>query len=187
MKLVELAGLAVEESSGAPMLILQEREAPHRLLPIFLGGPEALSIASSVSDEPPARPLTHDLMATLIETLDAKVDAAEVTELRDGAFMARLTVRGADGEHQLDSRPSDAIALAVRVGAPLLVSEAVLDEAGSLPDELFTGPDIDQPALATPMLDEETINETLDDFRTFLDDVDPNDFGLGPPEDPSDQ
>ncbi|MCP5026963.1 MAG: bifunctional nuclease family protein [Actinomycetia bacterium] len=171
MKRVELAGIAVEATTGAPVVMLQELDAPHRLLPIFIGGPEALSIASTVNGEAPDRPLTHDLMVALLESLDAQVDAAEVTELRDGAFIAQLTVRGAEGEHHLDTRPSDAIALAVRCGAPLLVSEAVLDEAGTVPGEMFDPTGLDQPPL-----DEAVIDDVVDEFRSFLDDVDPAGF-----------
>ena len=160
MKRVEFAGVAIEAASGSPVAVLREHDAPHRLLPIFIGGPEAASIAVAVSGQASPRPLTHDLMATLLETLHARVELAEVTELRDGAFLARLTVVGEDGRYQLDTRPSDAIALAVRLDAPLLVSEAVLDEAGSLPP---------------PETDDE-IDEAVDEFRSFLDEVDPAAF-----------
>ena len=104
-------------------------------------------------------------MATLVESLDGHVDAAEVTELRDGSFLARLAVHGPAGDHYVDTRPSDAIALAMRVGAPLFVSESVLDEAGTLP-----APD-DEDALDT-----EAIDEAVEEFRSFLDDVDPSQF-----------
>ncbi len=164
MKQVDVAELAIEASTGAPLVVLREHDEPHRMLPIFIGGLEATAIALAVSGEDAPRPLTYDLMATLVRTLDGHVDAAEVTELRDGSFIARLAMHGPAGEQFVDTRPSDAIALALRLGAPLFVSEAVLDEAGTLPI-------VDENSI-----DEETIDETVEEFRSFLDEVDPSAF-----------
>jgi bifunctional DNase/RNase len=161
MKLVEIVGLHVEASSGAPLVLLREHDEPHRVLPIFVGGPEAASIALALSGEAAPRPLTHDVMAALMTSVDARVEAVEVTDLRDGAFLAELAISGPTGGMRLDTRPSDAIALAVRLGAPLFVSDAVLDEAGTL---LVEAPD------------EETIEEEVTEFRKLLDDLDPGDI-----------
>jgi bifunctional DNase/RNase len=161
VKHVELAGLAVEETTGAPLLVLRERDAPHRLLPIFIGSAEAAAIAIAASGHAPPRPLTHDLMATLVRSLEGHIDAAEITGLSDGSYLASLAVSGPAGEQRLDTRPSDAIALALRMGAPLFASEAVLDEAGTLP---------------SVEVDEEAIDEAVEEFRSFLDDVDPSQF-----------
>jgi bifunctional DNase/RNase len=161
MREVELAALAVEASSGAPLVVLREQDEPHRLLTLFIGVPEAAAIAFGVSGETPPRPLTHDLTAALVESLGGHLDAVEVTELRDGSYVAALAVRGPAGEHRLDTRPSDGIALAVRLGAPMFVAEAVLDEAGTLPEA---------------EIDEDAIDAAVDEFRSFLDDVDPAEF-----------
>jgi bifunctional DNase/RNase len=132
VKLVDLVGLHIESTSGAPLVLLREHEAPFRVVPIFVGAPEAVAIAAGMNGEVPGRPMTHDVMAGLIETLDAHVVAVEVTGLRNGAFLAELAVDGPHGARRVDSRPSDAIALAVRTGAPLFVADAVLEAAGSL-------------------------------------------------------
>lgn len=161
VKLVDLVGLHIEATSGAPLVLLREHDAPHRVLPIFVGGPEAAAIATALSGQLPPRPLTHDVMAALVETLDGHIDAVEVTDLRDGAFLAELAVSGPDGGRRLDTRPSDGIALAVRLGTPLFVSEAVLDEAGTV---LAEAPD------------EEAIDQAVAEFRSFLDDLDASDF-----------
>lgn len=167
MRLVDVLGVHVEVTSGSLLVLLREHEVPHRVLPLLVGEPEAAAIALAMGDEAPPRPLTHDLLATLVQTLDAHVDHVEVTELRDGAFVAELAVSGPSGERRLDSRPSDAIALAMRVDAPLFVSEAVLDEAGTLlPAEDEAG-------------DEDEIDEEVDRFRAFLDQLDPEEFGDG--------
>lgn len=162
VKLVDLVGLHIEATSGAPLVLLREHDAPHRVLPIFVGGPEAAAIATALSGQVPPRPLTHDVMAALVETLDGHIEAVEVTDLRDGAFLAELAVSGPDGGRRLDTRPSDGIALAVRLGTPLFVSEAVLDEAGTV---LAEAPD------------EEAIDQTVAEFRSVLDDLDASDFG----------
>lgn len=162
MKLVEIAGIHIEATSGAPLVLLRERDAPHRVLPIFVGGPEAAAIAVALSGQSLSRPSTHDVMAALVESLDAEVERVEVTDFRDGAFLAELTVSGPSGGRRLDTRPSDAIALAVRLHAPLFVSDTVLDEAGTTLQE-------------AP--DEETIDDEVSQFRSFLDGVEPSAFG----------
>jgi hypothetical protein len=105
--------------------------------------------------------MTHDLMATLIEGFDGHLDAVEVTDLQDGSFLASLAISGPGGERRFDTRPSDGIALAVRLHAPLYVSEHVLAEAGSLP---------------TVELDEVAIDAEVDQFRSFLAELEPGDF-----------
>ena len=156
MRRVDLAVLAVEATSGAPVIVLREHDAPHRLLPIFVGQAEAAAIAVALSGQAPPRPLTHDVMAALVECLDGRLDAVELIEMREGTFVADLAIEGPTGAQRLDSRASDAIALAVRLGAPVYVSDAVLDEAGTLP----------APA----------IDEAVEEFRSFLDGIEPSQF-----------
>ena len=157
VKLVDLLGLHIEANSGAPLVLLREHDAPHRVLPIFVGGNEAAAIALALSGEVPSRPFTHDVMAALIESLDVHLDAVEVTDVRDGAFHAELAISGPAGGRRLDTRPSDGIALALRLGTPLFVDEAVLDEAGSV---------------MTEVIDEDEIDDAVAEFRAFLDDLD---------------
>lgn len=163
---VDLVGIQADPTAGAAVLVLREQQAPHRLLPIIVGGAEATSIAIAASGQQVGRPLTHDVMATLVDRFDAHVDAAEVTELRDGTFVATLALSGPMGEHRLDARPSDAIALAVRLDAPLLVSEQVLEAAGRLPVIEF---------------DDDEIDAEVDEFSEFLAELDPEDFLVGFP------
>jgi len=200
MKLVDLVGVHLEATSGAPLVILREHDEPHRMLPIFIGDNEAASIALALSGQVPPRPMTHDIMAALVESLDAHVDSVEVTELRDGAFIAELAVSGPSGDRRLDSRPSDAIALAVRVGAPLFVSEAVLDEAGAVLDEVLDDgtsggalsdidADVDEAVVVQaafdPEIDPEAIEEAVAEFRGLLRDADARDFADPGFDDPS--
>lgn len=164
VKLVDLVGLSLESDTGLPVIVLREREAPNRLLPIFIGGGEAVAIAVALGGVVPPRPLTHDLMADLVHALDAEVDRVEVTELRDGSFFAELAVNGPDGERRLDTRPSDAIALAVRLDVPVFVHESVLDEAGTVVSEDM-------------VLDDDAIDEEVSRFRSLLDELDSAPFG----------
>jgi uncharacterized protein len=173
MKQVDFAGLAIEATSGTPIVVLREQAEPHRILPIFIGGPEALAIAAAVNGEVPPRPLTHDLMAALVRGLDGHLDAVEVTELSHGSFLASLALHGPTGEQRIDTRPSDGIALAVRLGAPLFVSDEVLDEAGTLPADVLEQRGID--ATAEPV-DAAAIDSAVEEFRSFLEEIDPQQF-----------
>lgn len=181
MKHVDLVGLHLEASSGAPLVLLREEDEPHRMLPIFIGGPEAASIALALSGQEPPRPVTHDLFAALLETLDVTVDHVEVTEVRDGTFLAELAVRGPSGGRRLDSRPSDAIALAVRVHAPMYVSDEVLDEAGAIVSE------VSEEALEEEGPDDEVIDDEVARFRSFLEELEPGAFQAGEGDDDDDQ
>jgi len=176
---VDIVGLHVETTTGAPLVLLREHDLPHRVLPIFIGGSEAASIALALSGEKPQRPLAHDLMAAIVTSLDSHVDSVEVTAVVDGAFTAQLTLSGPSGGHRLDTRPSDAIALAIRLGTPLYVNEDVLAQAGSLIEDLVE----DTTDLVDNDTDDEAIERDIADFRLFLDGIDASDFDDEDPDD----
>jgi uncharacterized protein len=171
MRAVDLVGIQFDPAAGVSVLVLRERDDPNRLLPIVVAGADAASIAMAAQGVRPPRPMTHDLMASLIASLEGQLDGVEVTEVRDGAFVAELAVSGPTGHQRLDTRPSDAIALAIRLGAPLAVSEQVLDIAGAVPV-----PSLDP----DPALDPSQIENEVDTFRQFLAEVDPADFDAPP-------
>ncbi len=185
MRQVEITGIALEATTGAPLVVLQETDAPHRAVPIFIGGTEAASIGLALAGETPDHPLTHDVMADLVELLHARVDRVDVTEMRDGAFLAEMTVSGPGGHQRLDTRPSDAIALALRLDAPLYVSDDVLEAAGSM---FKVTSDDETPELLddTDLLDDEAIDAAVAAFRDELDVIDPASFDVDPLVDPSD-
>jgi len=127
---VDILGLSTSPSSGgAYALILKELNGPRRL-PIIIGAFEAQSIALEMEGIKPPRPLTHDLMKTIIDSMGAGLADVLISELRDGTFYARLSI----DSQEIDSRPSDAIALAVRYGVPIFVSDRVMDEAAFVPE-----------------------------------------------------
>jgi bifunctional DNase/RNase len=166
MSLVDILGIHLETATGTPVVLLREHDAPHRYLPIFVGPVEATAIALAVAGQEPPRPLTHDLMATLVTGLGGDLDAVEITAVHDGTFHARLDLHGPAGPQSIDTRPSDAIALALRLGTPVYVDDAVLDAAGTLLDDTQE----DEP------LSDDEIDEEVESFRVLLDLLDPTDF-----------
>ena len=131
---VDILGLSTSPSSGgAYALILKEINGDRRL-PIIIGAFEAQSIALEMEGIKPPRPLTHDLMKNIIDSFGVSVQDVFINELRDGTFYAKITIEGLSDNQEVDSRPSDAIALAVRFGVPIFVADTVLNEAGIVPE-----------------------------------------------------
>lgn len=132
---VDILGLSTSPSTaGAYALILKETNG-NRRLPIIIGAFEAQSIALELEGMKPPRPLTHDLMKNIIDTFAISLNEVYINELRDGTFYAKIIIEGLSDVQEIDSRPSDAIALAVRYGVPIYVDEEVLSEAGVTADE----------------------------------------------------
>jgi bifunctional DNase/RNase len=132
---VDIIGLSTSPSSGgAYALVLGEVEG-NRRLPIIIGAFEAQAIALELEKIQPPRPMTHDLLRDTFEELEVEVTEVVIDELREGTFFAKVRYRHNGDEHQLDSRPSDAVALAVRVDAPIYVAPMVLDEAGIVAED----------------------------------------------------
>jgi bifunctional DNase/RNase len=129
---VEVDRVALDPRSGSPVVVLEERHG-HRSLAIWIGFPEASSIASEMDHDHPPRPNTHDLAKRLIEGLHGSLSRVVVTELRDGTYFAVMVLDAPGGAFEVDARPSDAIALALRTGAPLFVREALFDAASNEP------------------------------------------------------
>lgn len=129
--LVDILGLSTNPASGgAYALILREIDG-NRRLPIIIGQAEAQSIALEMEGIKPPRPLTHDLMKNIIAALGSELNDVIIDDLRDGTFYAKLNLE----TQQVDSRPSDAIALAVRYGVQIYVASSVMDEAAFVPEE----------------------------------------------------
>lgn len=162
---MELVGVRVEMPSSSPIALLREMGGSGRVLPIFIGAPEATAIAFALEEVVTPRPMTHDLIQNLLDDLGVSLEKVTITELRDGVFFAELELHGHDGVHTVSSRPSDAIAMAARTGSPIFASDDVLAEAGYLETE-----DDDEPA--DPVQSEEVVEQ----FRDFIDSVNPEDF-----------
>lgn len=157
---LELVGVRVEVPANTPMVLLREQDGPHRLLPIYIGSPEASAIHYALEGVEPPRPLTHDLFLSALDAVGASVTKVVVTEMVDRTFYAEVHLSSPNGDTSISSRPSDAIALAVRCGAPLFANEELMDEQGQDPP--------DEP--------EENAAEIIDEFKDFLEDLNPEDF-----------
>lgn len=129
---VEILGISTSPStSGAYALILRET-AGLRRIPIIIGGFEAQAIALEMEGIKPPRPLTHDLLKTFVESLGGTITEVSINELREGTFFASIKL---SDDQDIDARPSDAIALAIRFGVSIFVAESIMTEAGFLPEE----------------------------------------------------
>jgi bifunctional DNase/RNase len=130
---VSIDSIRVHLVSQSRVVVLKELTAD-RYLPIWIGPFEADAIAMSLQDVEAARPMTHDLLKSVLHHLGAETVRIEIHDLRDDVFYARIIVRVDGREAEIDSRPSDALALAVRVHAPVFVEEGVMDRAGVVPE-----------------------------------------------------
>jgi hypothetical protein len=153
---MSLVGVRVELPTNQPIVLLREADG-ERFLPIWIGGVEAQAIAFALQGMSTPRPLTHDLFKEVLSSLGVGVRRVVIVELRDGTFYADLVLEREEKEVVVSARPSDAIALAVRIGTPIFAVEEVLDEAAIL------------------ITDDEEEAE-VEKFREFLDEVKPEDF-----------
>ncbi|WES64175.1 bifunctional nuclease family protein [Microbacter sp. GSS18] len=158
---VRVAGVALDSSGQHVILLKPITELPGAgsILPIWIGAQEATSILVAVENAATPRPLAHDLMRSMLETLGAEVTRVEVARIEDGTFYADVTLTVGEAVYTIDARPSDAVALASRTGSPIFVADAVLEEAGT-PD----------------MLSDEDEEERVEEFKDFIEHVDPEDF-----------
>lgn len=162
---VDIIGLSTSPSSGgAYALVLGEIEG-NRRLPIIIGAFEAQAIALELEKIQPPRPMTHDLLRDLFESVGAEVIDVVIDELREGTFFAKVRYIHEGDEDQLDARPSDAVALAVRVDAPIYVAPSVLEEAGIPSDEEVVAEhedeELEEEEAAVPVSQLERLEEQL--------------------------
>ena len=155
---MKVKNLAFDLSKSGAMVFLEEMEGK-RTLPIWIGIFEANAIALELRKINTARPMTHDLILNIIKGLEAEAKKIVVTELKDNTFYATIYITTKQGEVEIDSRPSDAIAVALRVGTPIYVVEEVVNQAGSSEE-----------------VEEQAEDKTEDDFMQWLEKLDPDDF-----------
>ena len=160
MQEMHIYGVSFDIVGKQPIVLLKTADG-NKFLPIWIGHPEAAAILMKLQGQAAPRPMTHDLVTDMLAQLDAQVSRVTVTELRESTFYALVTVRVDGQEIEVDSRPSDAIALAIRAEAPIFVAERVLEESAIE----FEGEEVNE---------EEMVNE----FRRFLDQVSPDEFAV---------
>lgn len=148
---------------GKQPIVLLKTAMGSRFLPIWIGHPEAAAILARLQDSETPRPMTHDLFATALREMDAEVVKIAVVEMKDSTFYARITLRANGAEVELDARPSDAIAIALRAKAPIYAADDVIEESAiQMEDE-------SDAANADP-------EQLVEEFQAFLEDVRPEDF-----------
>lgn len=150
---------------GKQPIVLLKTAMGNRFLPIWIGHPEAAAILAKLQNTETPRPMTHDLFSMALGELDTQVVRINVVEMRDSTFFARVLLRKGDEEFELDARPSDAIALALRAKAPIYAADEVIAESAIQME--------DEEAEATQSDPEQLV----EDFKQFLDEVRPEEFG----------
>ncbi|HXV57491.1 MAG TPA: bifunctional nuclease family protein [Gaiellaceae bacterium] len=158
MQEMVIYGVSFDMVGKQPIVLLKTAEG-NKFLPIWIGHPEAAAILMKLQGAATPRPMTHDLFTEILSQLEARVVRIAVTELRENTFYALITVAVNGSEIEIDSRPSDAIALAVRAGAPIFAAEAVIEESAIE----FEHEDVNE-------------EEVVEEFKKFLDEVKPDDF-----------
>ena len=153
-----IKGLALDPSSNVPIVILEDL-AKERAFPIWIGHSEAQAIVFKMEDVPVPRPMTHDLIKNILEGIQATVSRIVINDMEDNTFFAVILLSIDGNEVSIDSRPSDAIALALRVDAPIYVAKKVLDETRTI--------DLSEPEL----------EDDIEKWKEWLEDLRPEDFG----------
>jgi bifunctional DNase/RNase len=155
---MKVRGLTLDPLSNMALVILRDLEGT-KALPIWVGIPEANAIALEIEQVPTPRPMTHDLIRNILEGIHATVTRVVVNDLKDSTFYATITLAVGGQEYHIDSRPSDAIAVALRVKAPIYVTPDVIERAGSID------------------LSAQNLTEDSDKLKEWLDNIKPEDFG----------
>ncbi len=161
MREMQIYGVSFDMVGKQPIVLLKTVD-DNRFLPIWIGHPEAAAILMKLQGADTPRPMTHDLMVDMLDQVESKCERISITELRDNTFYASITLSANGSEVEIDSRPSDALAIAVRLGVPIFVAEEVIDESSI---------EFDQ--------GEEDNEQVVEKFKDFLDDISPEDFLQG--------
>jgi uncharacterized protein len=154
---MKIYGVSFDMVGKQPIVLLKTADGK-RFLPIWIGASEASAIMARLQGTEAPRPMTHDLLRNVVDELGGTIVRIAVTELRDNTFYAQIVLQANGDEHEIDSRPSDAIALAVRADAPIFADEAVIEESAVEAER----PPSEQ--------------QVVEDFRRFLDELSPDDF-----------
>jgi hypothetical protein len=160
MQEMVIYGVSFDLVGKQPIVLLKTADG-NKFLPIWIGHPEAAAILMKLQGASPPRPMTHDLVNDIIGELEGRITRITVTELRENTFYAQITVQRDGSEIEIDSRPSDAIALAIRAEAPIFAADEVIEESAIE----FEGEDVNE-------------EEMVAEFKKFLDSVTPDEFAV---------
>jgi bifunctional DNase/RNase len=173
MREMTVYGVSFDLVGKQPIVLLKTADE-NKFLPIWIGHPEAAAILMKLQGATPQRPMTHDLLTDLITELDAEVTKITVTELRENTFFARITLERNGSEIEVDSRPSDAIAIAVRVEAKIFAADEVIEESGIEFESEEDAANDERIRRVSALGDIDPA-----EFRAFLDTVTPDEFAAG--------
>jgi uncharacterized protein len=171
---VTVASLGLDRTTNTPVVILREKGGT-RVLPIWIGPAEASAIAMEMQGMKAARPLTHDLMKTIIVGLGGDLRRVVISQVKENTYYAELLIRREDHVFQVDARPSDSIALALRLSAPIFTSDTLLDQSGVELEEPTDPTDPDAPTDPAGPRPETSLD--ADKLKQYLEKMDPQDFG----------
>lgn len=154
---MNIMGVALDTRTGAPIVVLSDKEN-RRALPIWIGTAEASAIIRIMENMIPERPMTHDLICNILELFKYKVDKIEIIDVKTGTYFANIYISNKDGDkHIIDSRPSDAIAVSLKIKCPIYITENVIADG-------------------TISTDQARDEKEAEEFRTFVKDLKPSDF-----------
>jgi bifunctional DNase/RNase len=174
---VTVARLGLDKSTNSYVVVLQERDGA-RLLPIWIGQPEAESIVLHMHNVKRSRPLTHDLVRSLIVGMGAQLRRVQITRVEKSTYYAELHVQRGTELVQIDARPSDSIAVALRLSAPIYAAESLLVEPGDDTEESDEETSPDEPDLGLPDADPRSDAElSAEQLKAYLENLRPEDFG----------
>jgi bifunctional DNase/RNase len=161
VKALSVRGVRLDRLTNTPVVTLREDDAPRRQFEIFIGAPEAASIKIALDDEITPRPLTHDLFVLALERLNVSVTRVVLTHVSSGTYYADLVLMPDGEEVVVSSRPSDAIAIALRASCPIYASDELIDMVGEVVEE-----------------EEEAQEQSgiIDEFKNFIENINPEDF-----------
>ncbi len=157
---LDLVGVVVDAPANVPVMHLREQEGERRVLSIYIGVAEASAIRIVLDGHRSPRPLTHDLMVEMLEEFGAHLNRVVITEMKNHTYFAELQVVHNGQRHAISCRPSDAVAIAVRSEVPIAANRELLDQVGQVVEEG----------------DDENEEEVLEEFRDFIDSINPEDF-----------
>lgn len=163
MRSLSVRGVRLDRISNNPVLTLREEEAPRRQFEIFIGAPEAAAIKTALDDEQTPRPLTHSLFVLAFEKVNISVVRVVLTHVANGTYFAEIVLENEAGEEiKVSSRPSDAVAIALRASSPIYATDDLLELVGEVLEEEEVTPE----------------SEILDEFKEFIENISPEDFDL---------
>jgi hypothetical protein len=163
MQELDVVGVRIEMPTNAPVLVLREQVDPHRVMTLYIGGPEASAIHAALEGIEPPRPLTHDLCIAIIENFGSDIEKVVITEVKNETYYAEIHFVSRREVEPVSARPSDAVALALRVNCPIFVSDDLLELVGKI-----IGQDV--------AVEQDNENEIIDEFKDFIENVSPEDF-----------